>query len=299
MRIGNLGDLRVFLATVELGSLSKAARVLHLSLSAVSVRLKHLEEDLGCRLVVRTAKGLELTDAGRVLAREAAEVEKRLDQLLQAMAPFASEETATLRVAGNYNASVTVLPPAIRTFLSGHPEAEVEHLSMTSEGVVSAVAMGTVDVGVSAWTGTFQGVRFLPLETDRLVLVFPAAHPLAGKTAIDFTEVLDCPFVALTEASAMQNFILEKARVAGQPIRPRVRAESTDVLLNYIEMGVGIGVLPKHTCDTALAHRPELTYVPIENAWATRTLRIALPADAARRSRLSEEFLAILQASKV
>ena len=43
MRIGNLGDLRVFLATVELGSLSKAARVLHLSLSAVSVRLKHLE----------------------------------------------------------------------------------------------------------------------------------------------------------------------------------------------------------------------------------------------------------------
>ena len=288
MRIGNLGDLRVFLATVELGSLSKAARVLHLSLSAVSVRLKHLEEDLGCRLVVRTAKGLELTDAGRVLAREAAEVEKRLDQLLQAMAPFASEEAATLRVAGNYNASVTVLPPAIRTFLSGHPEAEVEHLSMTSEGVVSAVAMGTV-----------QGVRFLPLETDRLVLVFPAAHPLAGKTAIDFTEVLDCPFVALTEASAMQNFILEKARVAGQPIRPRVRAESIDVLLNYIEMGVGIGVLPKRTCDTALAHRPELTYVPIENAWATRTLRIALPADAARRSRLSEEFLAILQASKV
>lgn len=183
MRIGNLGDLRVFLATVELGSLSKAARVLHLSLSAVSARLKHLEEDLGCRLVVRTAKGLELTDAGRVLAREAAEVEKRLDQLLQAMAPFASEEAATLRVAGNYNASVTVLPPAIRTFLSGHPEAEVEHLSMTSEGVVSAVAMGTVDVGVSAWTGTFQGVRFLPLETDRLVLVFPAAHPLAGKTA--------------------------------------------------------------------------------------------------------------------
>ena len=97
MRIGNLGDLRVFLATVELGSLSKAARVLHLSLSAVSVRLKHLEEDLGCRLVVRTAKGLELTDAGRVLAREAAEVEKRLDQLHQAMAPFASEEAATLR----------------------------------------------------------------------------------------------------------------------------------------------------------------------------------------------------------
>lgn len=294
MRISNLSDLRIFLTLCELGSLSKAAKALHLSLSAVSLRLKHLENDLTCRLVNRTSKGIELTEAGRILEREAEEVRARIDLLLQRMAPFATEEATQLRVAGNYSSSVAAIPEAIRCFLSRHPDVQVEHLSLRSEEVAAAVALGTVDLGVCVWDGPFQGVAFHEFATDHLGLVVPIDHPLANLSELHFAAALEHPFVTLSEDCALQNFINERARESGRTIHRRVEAASYEVLLSYIEIGIGIGVLPLRTCRTVIKHRPGLIFVPFADAWATRTLRIALPADPLRRTRLSEAFLETL-----
>lgn len=72
-------------------------------------------------------------------------------------------------------------------------------------------------------------------------------------------------------------------------------ASSIEMLLGYVEKGVGIAVLSERTCRGALAHREGLVTRVMRNAWAVRRLRTALPADPLRRSRLSEDFLRILE----
>ena len=140
-----------------------------------------------------------------------------------------------------------------------------------------------------------------PFRKDRFVLVVARDHPLAKRSKIPLSQVLDYDFVGLDRASALQRFLADKAARIGQPLRLRVQLRSFDAVCRMVECKVGIGIVPETT-----ARRVERTMaiatVGLADAWAVRELTICIrrlaelaalcpPAGGAFARQLSEIWL--------
>jgi len=113
-----------------------------------------------------------------------------------------------------------------------------------------------------------------PFQTDELVLLVAASHPVATRKKIAFEECLDYDFVGLNRGSSLLNLIRAAAQQAGRPLRLRVQVRSFDAMAEMIANNLGIGVLPAGAC----AHRLQpgrLRAVKLTDAWAKRDLVLA------------------------
>ncbi|MEU4246748.1 LysR family transcriptional regulator [Amycolatopsis sp. NPDC026612] len=137
-------ELRAFVAIVEAGAMSKAARQLHVSQPALSQTITALERRLGVRLLVRTSTGVEVTDAGTTLLAEARAVLARHDQALAAMARHTEPGGGVLRVGVPLELPPDLLPSALARLTDTRVQAR--HLSSVAQ--VAALRAGELDVGL-------------------------------------------------------------------------------------------------------------------------------------------------------
>lgn len=292
----NFADLRVFLAIADTGNLTRAAAHCCITPSAASVRLKHLEEEAGCSLVTRLPRGLALTSAGERLAAEARKVFQQITQMTDAMTAFQGDERLVVRLAANYNAAVAFLPDDLSGFLLQNPDIRIDQRLLTSRGVAEVIALGEADIGITAFTDFHGGLVFHPYREDSLVLFAARSHPLALRGSCRFIEVLEEDFVALSNESSMQTFMLAKAVELRRPIVPRIRVPSIGIMGRYVRARVGIGFATESTTyETFFGGDPTLSLIRLEDDWATRRLRIVVPADETRLTGAAQKLLAHLR----
>jgi DNA-binding transcriptional LysR family regulator len=143
-------ELRAFVATVELGSLSAAARALHLSQSALSQTLQSLERQLGVRLLTRGRSGSRATQPGEVLLREARALITHHDRAVAAVAALGSdgESTSTVRIGVPLEFPRDRLPAALARFTATYPEAQVKIIHLASTSQLAALRVGELDIGL-------------------------------------------------------------------------------------------------------------------------------------------------------
>ncbi|WP_436535533.1 LysR substrate-binding domain-containing protein [Actinoplanes sp. HUAS TT8] len=153
----DLREFRVFLAIAEQGSLSGAARRLRVSQPSVSQTVAALEQQVGAELLVRSSVGVQLTEAGAVLAAEARAVLARYEQALSAVGRFALAADTRLRVGVPLELPSDLLPNAFTELAASHPRtrAEVRHLASAAQ--LDALRDGTLELGL---------LRSHPLDSD-------------------------------------------------------------------------------------------------------------------------------------
>ncbi len=280
----DLPDLRLVAAIADSGSLTRAAEQVHLAPSSASHRLTQLEAALGVPLFQRHARGLTPTPAAESLLRHARQVFAQLEQMHADLAPYASGVHSQVTVFANTNAINCFLPEDLGDFLREHPHVRVSLEEQPSPAIVQAVASGQVEIGVVAAEGTFGELETLPYRRDRLVLVVPAGHPLAGRDEVAFAEVLGEPFVCLHAGSAIHTFMMNHAARLGGRLDVRIQVRSFNAVCRMVVAGVGIGMVPR----SAAVHG--LKTVKISDAWAPRDLQLCVRSRAA----LSPAALALL-----
>src|SRR4051812_21953167 len=116
-----LRQLRYFVAVAEEGNLTRAARRLHIAQQSLSQQVRVLEAQLGAALFERSTRGVELTDVGAVLLREARPVLAQAERAVEAARRAASGEQGTLRVGFLSSVSNYLMPPVVRAFRARHP----------------------------------------------------------------------------------------------------------------------------------------------------------------------------------
>ena len=278
----DLPDLRLVAAIADCGSLTRAAERVHLAPSSASHRLTQLEAALGMALFERHPRGLTPTPAGESLLRHARQVFAQLEQMHADLAPYASGLHSQVTVFANTNAINCFLPEDLGDFLRDHPQVRVSLEEQPSPAIVRAVAAGQVDIGVVADEGNLAGLETLPYRRDRLVLIVPPAHPLAGEAAVAFARVLGEPFVCLHAGSAIHTFMMNHAAQLGGRLDVRIQVRSFNAVCRMVAAGVGIGMVPRSAVGTADAVR----LIEITDPWAPRDLQLcvrsrsALPAAA-------------------
>jgi molybdate transport repressor ModE-like protein len=261
----DLTDLRLFAAIAEEGSITAGAARARLALASASARVRGMEEALGTPLLDRGRRGVRPTPAGLALAHHARLVLEQVERLRGELREHAR---------GGLRGHVRLLSNAAA--LEERPSHEV----------ASAVAQGRAEAGVLSEAAGIEGLEAYPFRLDRLVLVVPRGHALAGRRSAAFAEALGEDFVGLARGTALAEHLDRHAARLGRPLEPRVRLRGFDAVCRMVERGVGVAVVP----EVAARRRRNaaIRAVRLIDAWAVRRLVVcvrrldALPVHARR-----------------
>ncbi|WP_252275603.1 LysR family transcriptional regulator [Pseudomonas subflava] len=271
----DLADLRLLAAIAGSGSLSKAAASIPVAVSAASTRLRLFEERCGLALFTRTAAGMTPTPAGRLVLERARSVLSEAERLKQTLKELGGQHRITLRLSATTVANSTFLPATLGPFLADYPEVDLQLVEQKSAEVLHAVQSGESEIGVYDGNLPTGGLLSLPFRDDKLVMLVPRDHPLADRQLTELRDALDYPFVCLPAERAMQRFIEERATQYAMPLKVRVRAPSFDAIAQLVAQRAGVALLPEATAARLALELP-VALVTLEDAWATRELRICI-----------------------
>jgi DNA-binding transcriptional LysR family regulator len=163
-----LRELRAFVAVVEEGSLSAAARRLHVSQPALSQTVNGLERRLGLQLLVRASTGVRPTDAGRTLLAESRAVLARHDQAVAALARHSAPAGSALRVGIPLELPSGLLGPPLAALAAESPSTTVQALHMSTSAQVAALGAGELDLGLVREHPAGQVLDALLVAEERL-----------------------------------------------------------------------------------------------------------------------------------
>jgi len=286
----DLTDLRLFIAIAEEGNLTRGAARAFLAPSSASHRMQRLETALGAQLFERQARGVALTRAGEALLRNARQVLAALEQMHANLSPYASGIRGHVSLWANTHATHTFLPDDLASFLRQHPQVSVTLEERTSGDIALAVADGEIELGVLADSSAIDAssVDLQSYRHDRLVLIAPPEHPLAGRGPLRFAQVLEHPFVMLHTGSAIHTFTMNAAAALGRHLDVRIQVRSFEAVCRMVSAGVGIGMVPRSALRTT-AEREQPAVLELQEPWAQRDLHICT-----RKGRALSGFAAAL-----
>lgn len=271
----DLIDLRLMVRVAEANSLTKGAEASHISLPAASTRIKNLEESVGAKLLYRTSQGVTLTPPGQALVHHAQQVIAQIERLRGDLQEYAKGLKGHLRVFANTTSLGEFLPPVLRAYLLTHPDVNIDLRERLSHDTVRAVTDGHTDIGIVAGLVRTENLEVIPYRLDRLVLVVPHGHALAGERSVDFEQTLEHDHVGLPEASAIHGFLLRVCDQLHRRMQLRIQVNNFETACRMIEAGVGIGILPASAASRH-AQAMDIALVPLNDDWAVRSQQICV-----------------------
>jgi len=268
-------SIRLAVACAQTGSLTAAARDVHLALAAASRRIRELEDALGDTLFERHARGLLPTPAGRVFVKHGLTLLQTMEQLGSELTDLRQGLSRHIHLCASSAAISQFLPLLLARYAQLHPQVRVELEEQVSDAVVSALREGRTDVAVFVEGPDTTGLNTQLFRTDELVLVLPATHRLAAtKVPISFAETLDEEWISLTAGAAMLQRQQQAALAASRPLKLRMQVRSFDAVCHMVASGLGIAVLPKGA-SLPILKSMKLDWRPLSDTWAQRRLLVA------------------------
>lgn len=247
--------LKTFLTVVRCGSLTQAARELHISQPAVTLQIHKLEAEYNDVLFYRHERGVELTAAGRTLHGYAL----RIDRLYQEAAEEISSRTGDMRGALRIGATLTigeyVLPSVMGEFKTRHPGVEILLQVENTRRIVEQVAAGDVDLGMVE--GPFDNglVRAEKLSDDELVVLCAPGHRLAPCGQATLEDLMSEPFILREPGSGTRRVFevaLQQAGVDPGQMRVLIQLGSTHAIKALVSQNLGLSVLSEWTVKDEL-----------------------------------------------
>jgi len=248
--------IRVLREVARRASFSSAAEALGYTQSAVSQQVAALEREVGVPLLDRH-RGVRPTGAGEVLLRHADGILARVADAEAELRALRGGDAGPLRVVAFPTAGATVLPPAIAAFRASHPGVELSLVPMEVPDGRAALEAGECDLALlvedpddDGWSpggGTVQDDPFVRthLLDDRMNVMLPADHPLAGRRRIRLDELRDDLWILGRRDYVPDEAIFDRAcRRAG--FEPQMAFESDDYLAiqGFVAAGVGVALAP-------------------------------------------------------
>lgn len=267
-------DLQVFLRTCEAGSMTAAARQVHLTVAAVSTRLRNLEQTVGAPLLQRHARGVVPTPAGEALAQHARRLVHDLAEIQRLVQQAAEGATAPRLVLLANSAAMArgLTDVAADTARAGHPLLVHES---ASDAAVQALRCGAAQVAIVSDAAALDGLAAEDLGPDPLVLLVPASHAWGHRDRVTFEEALQQPdWIAGAQDSALQTHLAMQAARLGRRLDVRLSYPRMEGVVALVAAGLGISVLPAHWA-AALDPQGRVRRLTLQAPWAQRRLWVA------------------------
>lgn len=272
-----LSDLRLLLILMRTRSLSASGEAAHLTTSAVSLRLRKLEDGIGAQLFTRTGKGLVPTEAGTALAEAAVPILAESAALDARLNPFSKHDPEPLRIFSNSTGLQNFLCRIAADYLRENSSFRAVLTEQRSSLTPEAVLTGEADLGLIGGIRELSPAYRTKLElVHRHVVILPrdssAAQQFKNRPIL-FAELLNLRFAALTDASPMTAAMKERALAAGFRFEPIIEAPSFSLLVELVARGPLAAVVPA----SAVPPNAPVEVRELEDSWAARPLAFVLP----------------------
>ena len=248
-------QLAAFCEVVDRKSFSQAAERLGVTQPAVSLQVRSLEKRLGTKLLDRSGRTVEPTEAGQRLYQAAQRMLTVENQLLDELAGEDGTIGGELALGASTGPGGTVLPVLLCEFQHEHPEVSVALTVSDTNHVIEQVAERELELGVVGAAPRHRGVVFEPFFRDEVVLAVPADHRLAGKQ-VSVDDLRSEQLILMQEGAGVRQVIEEELRRAG------VRARDLDVRLELglqesvksaVAAGFGVTFISRSAVEPELA----------------------------------------------
>jgi DNA-binding transcriptional LysR family regulator len=249
-------QLAAFCAVVERKSFSQAAERLGVTQPAVSLQVRSLEKRLGRKLLDRSGRRVEPTEAGLALYRGAQRMLALEGQLIDELdAGEGGELGGTLEVGASTGPGSTVVPVLLCEFQRENPGVAVSLSISDTQSVVDRVAERELELGVVGAARRHRGVVFEPFFRDEVVLACPPGHRFAGRS-VSLDELREEPLIVMQEGAGVRQVIEDELRRAGTRLRdlePRLELGLQESVKSAVAAGHGVTFISRTAIEADLA----------------------------------------------
>lgn len=288
--------IQAFLAIVESGSFGLAAERLHLTQTAISHRMRKLEDGLGAQLVVRTSRGISLTPAGEALLPRARAAVRQLEESCEVVRRHGEDAPRWVSFACLPTIAAGIAAPLLTQAARLLPQVPVRVFDSSTGEIVELVQSGSAAFGLSIARPLAQGISSEAIAREPFVLVCPLDHALALRESVDWDELRGQPLVRISLPAGNSATIDESLGALREGLRWVYEAQRTAVALKLVRAGLGLTIVPR----LAVGADDGVAIVPLRGPEVGRTLVLLTRAGenlGAREQVLAEAALGLLRAA--
>lgn len=286
-----LRQLDYFIATCEELHFTRAAEKIGITQPSLSHQIKALEDEIGVPLFDRIGKKIALTEAGMILYAQSKLAFGNLASAKEQIQELQRIERGKLSIGalpGELNQLVSTL---LIDFHRDYPKVQIKILGV--EDVATRLLQNELDLAVTILPIEDERIVTIPLYNERFFFVAPTAHPYAGRSAIDFEEILRVPVVTFPETHRCRQLIDSTCARAGLRLQPLIETTTIESLFGLVRSGAGGSVLSKTLLK--MYNDDDLVCIPIQNPSLTREVGVAYLRDK-YMGKASRGFIELMQA---
>ena len=243
-----LRHLRYFVAVAEAGSLTVAAeQKLHTSQPSLSRQIRDLEDEVGAQLLTRTARGIELTPAGRAFLDHARLVLSQVEAAGEAARRVAHPAKPCFAMGFLTGHELAWMPEALQILRDELPNIDVMISSQYSPQLANALVKGTVDAAFLRREEGVPELAFHLLVKEPLVVILPSDHRLAARKTISVQDLVGETFVNVSNTAPVLRMVIDDyLKRSGVNITPDHEADHLAMGMSLIASTGGVGLLPAY-----------------------------------------------------
>lgn len=263
-------QLRLFLALAESGSVTSAARAMHVTQPTASMQLREMTLAVGLPLYEVVARRVRLTEAGEELARTARTIADEWSGFSERVDGLKGLTRGRLRIAVVSTAKYFI-PRLLGTFCLTHPGVDIALEVQNRDGVLHRLGEHRDDLYIMSTPPQRLDLEATPFLPNPLVVIAAAHHPLAKRRRLSLPELADHPFILREKGSGTRMSVdrhFKKHR-----FKPELRMElgSNEAIHGVVAGGLGLSVLSRHalrggSVDSGVVEL-RVSGFPLESRW--------------------------------
>ncbi|ASJ54783.1 hypothetical protein BP422_15120 [Brevibacillus formosus] len=224
-------QLEYFIQICKAGSFTKAAEVLMVSQPTLSQQIRLLEHEFGVSLFDRVGRGIEITEAGKILFQKSIAIMEMIEEARKEVSQLKHSKRNDL-IIGISSSDLIYLKPRIYKFQEQYPFISIKLTDLQDN--TKQLLRNKIDVGISIYLKTCNQVESIHLFDEELVLVVSEDHPWAEKSVIPFRMLTNLQTILFVKDFKMRKILYEYAKKLGISLYISVETTSTSNLLNMV-----------------------------------------------------------------
>ena len=284
--------LKVFLTVATERSFSRAAEKMSRTQPAVSLAVQRLENELGEKLIDRSAKELLLTDAGRIVLDFARRFENLESEMATALAELRDNSAGRLTIGANESTSLYLLKH-IQAYRHLYPRVKVQVRRSLSSRIPAQLVDGDLELAMLSFDPNDDRLVSTVIYSDHLAFVVSPDHRFAGCESVSITELGMETFIAHNVVSPYREMVIREFQRHKIPLNMDVEMPTIETIRRMVQRNEGVAFLPR-MCVEQEIEQEILREVRVPELYVERKIRLVYPA----RRALSHAARAFLELVK-
>ncbi len=238
-------QLRAFLLVAQHRNFTRAAELMFITPSGLSVLIREFENELGFRLFNRTTRHVALTTSGIEMVKVAQESLRSLDEVTARIAHSAGQASQLFSLGAPPLIAANIIAPAIREFRVHHAGFRIDLFDERAPTLLQMVQDGKLDMGLGIF-GPAAGIRRVLFLRFPLMVIRPEKDKELKRDSITWSALKGEKFISLPASSPIQQLVDRHLMQAGIALAQKVPVQLLDTQIAMVEAGEGIAVVPSY-----------------------------------------------------